>query len=139
MITNVQTALRAAFFAAALFPEENVQSENRKFESPSTGLPWASLNFSDLSITLASNGAGGQDRVDGFMQVDLNYPLDEGVGDISDMADQVQELFQSGSYFTHSGQGVTVLSSGRSAARRVDGLLRLSITVRYYAHYNRQI
>jgi hypothetical protein len=132
----IKSALTQAFVASALFSENKISFPNRKFTPPQVG-PWAALHFSSQEASIASNGAGGLDRVDGFMQIDLNYPLDSGTGQISDMVDDLRVLFKAGTSFTYGGEYATVVSCSESAARKIESNFRVSVTVRFYSHINR--
>lgn len=134
-VSNVRSALMQAFKDGDFFAKENTSFENLKF-TPGAN-PWCKLTFVPAQPTVATLGAGGKDRLDGFLQIDLNYPLDTGEKALNDKFDALRNTFTAGARFTYSGQEVIVASCGRSQGRIIEGFFRVSVTVIFYAHINR--
>lgn len=134
-IEKVRSALVEAFTEGNFFTSENIAGENQKF-TPGTQ-PWAKLFFSPSQPTVATLGLGGQDRWDGFLQIDLNYPTDEGTADIGAKALAIINTFTAGKRFAYSGQEVVIANCGRSQGRISNGYYKVAITVVFYAHITR--
>lgn len=135
-LTKAQSALIKAFVDGAFFPAANVEQPNVLFNPPSNAA-WARLHFVPAQPTVATLGGGGTDRVDGFLQIDLNYPLNKGTKPSDDMFEALRLLFTAGARFTYSGQQVVVVSCGRSQGRTDNGFWKVPVTVVFYAHITR--
>lgn len=105
---------------------------------PSSGA-WAQLIHLPASAEVASLGVGGQDEHTGVFQVDVSVPEVGGNPReaLLDCADRLRRYFVAGRRLTHCQQGVRVRSASRSAIRRVDGWLRISVSVTYSAFTTR--
>lgn len=106
--------------------------ENEPFTKPS-GAKWAEVFFLPNDPSVETLGGDGQDRVDGIVQVNLNYPT--GTGGSAARADyeSIRASFPAGARPAYNGQEVVILSCGRSTGRIVDGWYRVSITISWYA------
>lgn len=135
-LSNVESALVKAYTDAAFFTNAKTQFENIAF-TPPTAEPWAAFYFVPAQPVVATLGAGGSDRLDGFVQIDINYPADKGTKDAKEKADAFRNVFKAGARFSYSGQEVIIVSCGRSQGRIVNGLYRISVTVVFYAHITR--
>jgi hypothetical protein len=136
-LSNVRSALVSAFLSGGIFPAENIAFENIAFTPGKE--PWCQLSFVPAPPTVATLGAEGEDRFDGFLQLDLNYPLNSGDKAASDCVDAIRKLFTAGARFTYSGQEVVIASCGRSQGRTSSGFYRVSVTAQFYAHIQRQL
>lgn len=122
LLTAVGTALNAIPTAY----------ENVKFDKPS-GSKWASVYFIPNLPSVETLGGAGQDMVDGIVQIDLNYPMDQGDATARADFETIRGSFKAGTRLTQSGQQAVVLSCGRSSGRPVDGWYRIVITIGWYA------
>lgn len=95
--------------------------------------PFARVFESPNQPSVVTLGNNGEDSHDGFFQIDLNYPLNEGSGDALAKVDEMRAHFKAGTRFTYNGQAVTIRSCGRSAGRQIDGYFQISITINWYA------
>lgn len=135
-LSNCEAAFLKAYKDGAFFTDAKTQYENLAFTTP-TGEAWAAFYFVPSQPVVATLGAGGSDRLDGFVQIDLNYPANKGTKDVRDKADALRSLFTAGARFSYSGQEVIVASCGRSQGRIVNGFFRVSVTIVFYAHITR--
>lgn len=135
-VPKIRSALVQAFIAGAFFDSSKVQWENKQFTPPADA-PWASVFFLPNNPSVATLGPDGTDEVDGFLQVDLNYPPDTGTADIDAKYDAMRLVFPAGARFTYSGTEVIIKSCGRSQGRVVGSFYRVSATIMFYSHINR--
>lgn len=135
-VAKIQSALAQAFLATGLFPETNIQQENVEFEAVS-GEPWAALYFFPGQPTVATLGQHGDDRFDGFLQIDVNFPTNSGAGAALAMGDSLRTTFTAGARLSYSGQEVVIVNCGCSQGRIVNGFYRVSVTVVFYAFVTR--
>ena len=110
--------------------------ENRTFE-PTKGTPWASVMVERVDGSAVTLGDSGEDNHAGYMQIDLNYPTNEGDGDILAKLEALRAYYTPGTSFTSSGQSVIIRYCEPSGGRLVDGWYRISLTVYYYARIAR--
>ena len=102
--------------------------------NPTSDVAWAQLDIIPNQPSVAALGENGTDEHDGIMQIALNYPLNEGDGDVVAMADTIRTQYKAGFSKTANEQSVVVRSCGRSAGGEVDGWFRVVITINWYAH-----
>jgi hypothetical protein len=120
------------FFTAKQIP---VAWENTTFTAPAG--PWAAVFFVPVNERIETLGAGGENKLDGILQVDLNYPANSGEGDMRKRIDEVRACFVAGSTLVFESQPVRILSTSCSGGRQVDGFYRKSISVRWQAYISR--
>ncbi len=135
-ISDVRSAIVKRFIDEEFFDEAHLSFENVAYEPPS-GEAWAKIYFMPTDPIVATLGDEGQDRVDGLVQIDLNFPLNQGTADIGEMATRIRNLFTVGSRPAYCGQEVVIKACGRSQGREVNGFYRISVSVYFYAHINR--
>lgn len=134
--TNVRAALVAAFRTGNFFADTKVAWENVPF-TPPTGEPWAAFYFVPSQPSVATLGPNGQDHLDGFVQIDLNFPTGKGEKDSFAKYEAIKNSFTAGSYLIYQGQVVTIKSCGRSPGRVVNNVYKVIVTIYFYAHINR--
>lgn len=134
--TKVRSALLKMLTDSAILPVGKVAFENVAFTPPSAQ-PWFSVFYIPSEPQVATLGAGGEDRVEGFLQIDLNYPTGTGEAALNAKYDELQSCFTAGARALYQGQEVVIVSCGRSGGRNVDSCFRVSVTVRFYANVNR--
>lgn len=115
--------------------------DNARFEAPADGSPWAAYFFVPAegasAVKAVTLGADGEDEHLGIAQVDLNYPLYEGVGAARAKLDQLALAFPIGRKLSHGVAVVTVVSCSRSRGREVDGWYRVSLSISWFARVPR--
>lgn len=110
--------------------------ENQKY-TPVAGTPWAQINIVPSQPEPAAVGTNGSDEHNGFMQIDLNYPLEDGTFNALTMAESIAATFKPGAKFTRNSQTVTIRSSGISVGRVIDGWYNVIMTIVYYSRIQR--
>lgn len=128
--TNINAALVSAYQGGGLALP--TAYEGVAF-TPPAGEAWAQLTSLRAGADVASLGAGGQDEHTGVLQIDVNVPEGSGTGALLAHADTLRAHFVAGRSFTYATQAVRVRSASASPIRRVDGWLRLSVSVTYSA------
>ena len=111
--------------------------DNAPFDKPTGKTPWAAAFIQMNQPSVATLGAEGQDAHDGFLQIDLNYPLNTGEAAVTAKADELTDFFKAGKRLAHSGVELMVTSCGRSRGREVDGWYRVSMTIAWRARVSR--
>lgn len=134
MIEDIRKAFVSHFLTSAFFPSAQVAHENARFNRPAK-LPWAQLTFLPTTPSQAELGNDGLHRMDGVFQIDLNYPVNTGAGEVGAKYDQIRQAYRQAGTLTYSGQVVTIRSCGRSPGRLVDNAYRVSLTVYWYAYF----
>lgn len=122
---------RAAAMALAPLP---IATEGNPFTPPVNG-PWAQLFNLRAGVPIATLGEGGQDDHLGIYQIDVNVPESSAQPRpvLLGWVDVLRTAFVAGRLLTHEGQGVRVRNTDISSIRRVDGWLRVSVSVNYSA------
>lgn len=132
-VSEIRSALYAEYEANSPLP---TSVSNVKYE-PAGDTPWARLSFIPNQPSVASLGAGGKDEIDGFVQIDLNFPMGSGSLAAETKADFYRTLFPAGARFSYNGQEVLVTSCGISSGRIIDSWYRVSVTIAWYAQLQR--
>ena len=135
MSEKIDSALVQAFVAGSF--SLSVAYENDGF-NPVTGTPYAELFVLHNQPSVNTLGDGGQDLIDGIMQININYPLDDGSGNAKVKATAIRDFFVAGSRFTFSGQEVFITSAGRNGSGRREGnWYQIIITIQWEARVTR--
>lgn len=134
------TAYRAAMPALvdSTSYEPGVGSDGLPFRRP-VDAKWAGLTNLRAGSDVASLGVGGQDESTGVFQIDINVPetnLSAKPALLTD-ADALNNYFVAGRLLTYQTQAVRVRRADVSPIRRVDGWLRISVSVTYSAFTTR--
>ena len=129
-LADINGALVQAYQAAGLGLATGY--EGRDF-APAAGTSWAAVHHLPASTMVATLGSGGQDAHAGVFQVDVNAPDNVGTATLLASAQTLRAYFYAGRTFTYNGQDVRVKNSARSQIRHVDGWVRISVSVTYWA------
>jgi len=113
-----------------------VQFENVAFDVPADGR-WAAVGFWPSEPETVTLGGEGSEQCEGWLQIDLNVPVNTGEKELLDAYAKIRGCFPPGYGVKSSGVETTIVSCGRSPARRVDQNYRISVTVRFRARYNK--
>lgn len=110
---------------------------NSKFTEPTEGpCGLVTLTFNQPSV--ATIGDSGEDNHDGFLQVLLKYPTNEGDNAIMAMADTLRPVFKAGTRCVYNDQVVNIVSCGVNGTPQIhDAKLVLPITINWYARTRR--
>lgn len=134
-LSSIRAALISGYNEVGL--DLDTAYENRSFLPGE--YPWASAFLIPNIPDAVTVGIGGEDEHSGFLQVDLNYPLNEGTAHILEAADQIRAHFVAGRKFTHDGQEVLIRSCGRSTGLEINGWYRISMTINWTARTLRSL
>ncbi len=136
-VAHVRSALVTKLIAANQFDSGAISYENVKFDAPS-GKVWAAVTFMPADQRPATLGTGGDDRLDGIMQVDINTAPGTGEIAAATIFDNLRLAFPAGTVALYSGQAVTVMACSRSTGRVVNSFYRVTCSIRFYAFVQRQ-
>ena len=119
------------------FPEwENRIAWPNKVFKPQDGMPWMSYTFLNSEEHAATLGSSGRDEVNGLTQIDVNYPLHIGEGDLRKTINALRTCFFPRSISPY-GQAVTILSRNRSGSFTKEHFFTTPFTIRWKAQINR--
>ena len=135
--SKISQALINQYRASGAFTDPLTAYENAAFTKPAASVSWGAVFIVTNQPTPESAGAGGMDGNTGFLQIDLNYPINAGAGAIVAKADSVAQYFKAGTRLAYGGQQVQIQSCGRSQGRQVDGFYRVSMTINWTAYVPR--
>lgn len=122
---------------AAAFPTwaTRIAWENKNF-SATQGQAWMAFHFVPAGESIDTLSVDGLDRVDGFVQIDVNYPQGIGEGESRKTINALRTCFKPG-YLTYGGQSVLILSRSRAGGMTSDGFFKIPFTVRWRAQITR--
>jgi hypothetical protein len=126
-------AALVAAYRAAMPPLVDATAYEGVAFTPTAGQKWAQLTNLRAGSDIVTLGAGGQDEATGVLQIDINVAEGSGTAGLLGDADTLRAYFVAGRSFTYDSQTVRVLRADVSQIRRVDGWLRISVSVRYSA------
>lgn len=135
-IENVRAAIATAFSAGSFFASDKIGWENMDFRPPA-GSAWAAFHFVPTQPEVYTLGESGRDQMDGFVQIDLSFPLNAGPAAALQKADSIRQTFKAGSKFQSGGQTVVVRSCGHNQGRILENCYRIEVTIFFYAHITR--
>ncbi len=118
-ISKVRAALVQAFNDANFGLTTVYQNTN--IETPQANTPWCEFVFVPNEPEPYTLGDQGSDEFTGVVNVILNYPLNSGIGETMEKADEIKAFFKPGSSFTYSGQSVRVSRCGLSRGGATEG------------------
>lgn len=129
-LTNIKATLVNAYVTGGFGMP--TAYENKHF-TPDNDSAWAAVSIVPNQPSVATLGDDGTDNHDGFLQIDLNYPLNGGDGAVLAKADEIRAYFKAGARFRYGGQTVVITSCGRSHGREVRGMYQMILTINWYA------
>lgn len=129
---KINAALVAAYRAAMPALVNSTAYEGVAF-TPTVGSKWAKVKNMRAGDDVASLGVGGMDESTGVFQIDVSVPENTGTATLLADADTLRAYFVAGRLFTYQSQTVRVRRADVSPIRRVDGWLRISVSVTYSA------
>lgn len=137
--TDIEKALMQGMLDANIGLPMSV--ENSPFDKPADGAPWAAYWFvpaeGSSSVRAITLGDAGEDQHTGIVQLDINYPLRQGVNPARAKLDEIVPYFPIGKKVTFGMASVTISSCSRSRGREVEGWYRVSMTLSWYARVPR--
>lgn len=127
---TVRAAIEGAL--AAITPSLATAWENAPY-TPVAGTPYQRVTL--LLAQPANTEIGPGYTEQGFMQVDLAYPLNDGPRAASDRAELIRTTFHRGASFTASGATVNIERTPEIMPGRVeDDRYVVPVRVRFYSH-----
>lgn len=130
--TKIQSALVQGLAAASLGIPTG--GEGKNFAPPAVTAPWAAWFNLPADTEVASLGQGGMDETVGIFQVDLNYPMNDGTGNILAAVQKLRDYFVAGRRLVYQGQCVKVERVTRNNLRPVDGWQQINVSIYYSAN-----
>lgn len=129
---KINAALVAAYRAAMPALVDSTAYEGASF-TPTIGSKWGQVTNLRAGADVATLGTGGQDETTGVFQIDVSVPENTGTAALLADADTLRAYFVAGRGFTYQSQSVRVRRADVSPIRRVDGWLRVSVSITYSA------
>lgn len=111
-----------------------IAPEGKNFTPPSVSTPWAAWFNLPADTDAASLGAGGMDETVGIFQVDLNYPLNDGTGNILAQVQKLRDYFVAGRSLVYQTQCVHIERVTRNNLRPVNGWQQINVSIYYSAN-----
>lgn len=138
-LENIQRALITQLTTAlpAWVTGSQIAWENVAF-APPAGKPWLAFHFMPVDENIATLGptGTGTDRIDGLIQIDINYPEGTGEGGLRDTINTLRDAYKPG-ILSYSGQPVTITSRTRSNGLVTNGFFKIPLTIKWHAHLTR--
>lgn len=130
-LASIRKALEQAL--ESITPALETEYENQDFTIPKTG-PYQSVRLFPAEPVNATFG-DDQRREQGFLQVLLKYPKNEGSGDATDRAELIKTKFKRGTTWT-SGSVSVVISNTPSIHPELpdDSRYVIPVRIRYWAY-----
>jgi hypothetical protein len=110
--------------------------ENMTFEHPEKS-KWMQVSFVPNDIVIANLGDEGNDFVDGFLQVSLNYPVGQGDSEARTDFESLRSYFYGGAGLSSGGQQVIIKSCSRNQGRIFENWYRIDVSIFWYAYIPR--
>jgi len=124
MFVSIKQALLTEFEAMALgLP---TAYENRSHQPTGTD-PWCSVFISTSKSSILTAGQNPMVERTGFIQIDINTPVNDGDGVALGYCDKIEAHFSAGSW----ADDVLILTTDRVQGRIVDGWYRISTTTNW--------
>lgn len=126
----IRAALETAL--AAMSPSLATAYENAPY-APVVGTPFQRVTL--LLAQPANDEFSSVYREEGFLQVDLNYPLNAGPKDAAARAELIRTIFPRGASFTASGVIVNIERTPEIMPAKVEAdRFVIPVRIRFYAH-----
>lgn len=133
-LAKVRSALMEGYAAANLGLSS--ASENKKFDPPA-GTAWAEVYFMPGTPVMATIGAQGMDELQGYLQVNINVPLDTGTAVSMAKADALRAYLYGGRTLTYQGQEVRIKTVGTKPGFPTDSAFKTPTLIEFYAQIPR--
>lgn len=101
--------------------------------TPPAAQPWMAFMFGQNDESIATLGPDGYDELNGFIQIDVNYPVGGGEKDSRQTINLLRTCFKP-QVIQYDGQSVTILSRGANGGREQNGFFSIPFTVRFRSH-----
>ena len=110
---------------------------NVKF-TPPEGL-WCRFFYNEASDTPVTCGAGGENELRGFVQVDINVKTNSGEKEQTDLMSSLEAHFTSGRVMALEGASATVTGNVRGPSRVEGSSWTIPLTIYFKARYQRAV
>lgn len=130
-IASIQSALAQAFQDGA-FNLPTVYENTDGYESQ-TDTAWCEYLFIPNEAEPVTLGDTGEDEFTGVVRILLNYPLNSGIGETLEKADELKAYFKPGRDFTYNGQAVQVTRSSVDRGSNQNGFYQSPFTISWRA------
>lgn len=126
--TDIEAAMRNAFFVAIPAAVSNTALENQPFDKRGKA-KWFAFHYIPNRPQVATLGAGGTDEFTGLVQIDINVELGKGKADVEADITALRSAFTPGQRVTYASANVIIRGCGRIPGRPIDGFYRYSISI----------
>jgi hypothetical protein len=127
---DLQAALHTRLSTMPSLPD--VAWPNYGFE-PTLGTLWIRPTVLPADTAAATYGDSGTDEQTGVYQIDVFAPLDEGDGEVRQMADTIADRFKPTTAITYNGLTVRCISVSIEGLTREENWLHLPVKIKYLA------
>ena len=134
MTYKIDSALIQAFDDGAFGLDYAV--ENKSFV-PVVGTPYAEVYILHAQPFVNTMGDGGEDLVSGIMQINLNYPVNTGVGAANQKVTEIRNVFKAGFRPSYLGQEVFITSAGKGPSGNIDSFYQIIVNINWEARVQR--
>ena len=134
MSSSVRSALVQAFIdlKTAQGWDYEIITENRP-KTPDGKSIYMGLTYLPNIPTVQTLGDGGEDDLNGLMQIDIYVPNGKGEKQALDIVDALRSYFTAGRRFSYSGQEVVIENCGRTEGFISNNLFRIPVSVIWYS------
>lgn len=136
-MSSVDDAHKALLAGARASTELPMTGANLPFEKPAGGAPWVRVTVISNEPSVATLGKGGSDETDGILQIDLNFPLFEGVAAAALEAKQISLSLYPGRVLAYGTACVHLAGFANPRSTEVAGYYRHTLTINWFARLTR--
>lgn len=135
---STETEVKRAAFTKAdeVLDGEEVMWPNVSFTPPDR-TKWFAVHYIPVSNAVSTLGDEGENRVEAFLQIDVNLPLNSGEKAMDDQLKVLEDSFTPGTSAVYDSQTVVFTGCRRSPGRDVNGFWRVSLTIDLYSKTTR--
>ncbi len=132
-----QTDIKKALVTALKAVDLNSLPLNFDNMTSSEVVPYGDVYLFFTQPDVATLGADGEDAQAGYLQINLNMPIDEGDSATFILSDTLAAEFKAGSRCFFGDQQVTIMNCGKGSGMTRDGKYITPITINWYARTRR--
>ena len=134
MSSSVRSALVQAFIDLKTEQGWNYQIITENSPSKANGKEvFIGLTYLPNIPSVQTLGDGGEDELNGIMQLDIYAPMGKGEKEALDIVDALRSYFTAGRRFSYSGQEVVIENCGRTEGFISNNLFRIPVSVIWYS------
>lgn len=134
MSSKVRSALVKSFIdlSTAEGWDYQIISENVPAK-PNHDSTWIGLTYIPNIPFVTTLGDGGEDEINGILQLDIYVPTGSGEKEALDIVDVLRSYFTAGRRISYSGQEVVIQNCGRSDGFISNNFFRIPVSVIWYS------